>query len=159
METVIYFIIKLSSILFILIIIFLFRSNNPILLCLSLIMLSLLSGVRLASSFSKWVIIAILLIFLGGIIIIFIYVTAIAGRQKFFIKTSLNTLTFLISSFILVILTPRVSLRNPLLAPLTELFNFSAPILMFLVFILLLTLVLSVKIVESFKGSLKFFTY
>ena len=128
-------------------------SKNPILLCILLILTSLTRGINLAFSFSKWVILAILLIFLGGIIIMFIYVTAISNTQKFF-SPKLNEFLIVI---IFISLTPINWSFSSSIFSLIELFNFNLFCITIIVAILLIALFLRVKLVESFKGALKSF--
>lgn len=130
-------------------------SFNPIFLSLMLILMSLFTGISLAIVFSKWLILAILLIFLGGIIIIFIYVTALAGRQKFFYPQ--NSFLYLLAATALsaqAVHSPAPSLS---LANIQEIFHFSFTSIILFILVLLVTLFIRVKLVESFKGALKFF--
>lgn len=130
-------------------------SFNPIFLSLMLILMSLFTGISLAIVFSKWLILAILLIFLGGIIIIFIYVTALAGRQKFFYPQ--NSFLYLLAATALsaqAVHSPAPSLS---LTNIQEIFHFSFTSIILFILVLLVTLFIRVKLVESFKGALKFF--
>jgi len=133
----------------------LFYLKSPIFTRLSLIILALVTSFSLWLSLSKWPALALSLIFVGGIIIIFLYISSLRANlkvanisrhyQKFFL---LRFLFFTGSIF----LTPTFGLnifyswQNHLL-------------LLFLILYLLLTLLMVSKFRQSFKGPLteKFF--
>jgi hypothetical protein len=60
--------------------------GHPLTLCLTLILLAFTAGIFRGLIFIKWIFYAVILIFLGGIIVVFIYVTTLAGNEKFDMK-------------------------------------------------------------------------
>jgi NADH-ubiquinone oxidoreductase chain 6 len=62
------------------------QCTHPFLVCLLLILLSATAGGVLALCLNKWVCYALILIFLGGIIVVFIYITSLASNEKFFLN-------------------------------------------------------------------------
>ncbi len=143
----------LTAILFITILRFI-KHNNPLSIALFLTSGSLWLGFASAIAWSKWIGISLILIFVGGIIISFIYVSSLSSNNKLFIQPFFNwALTGLV--LIAIALTRLVvsqSPARPSQAYLYETWNFF--LLLFLICFLLIALVISVKITESFKGSL-----
>lgn len=130
--------------------------NHPLMLCLILILLAASISVIRRLIILKWITYAIVLIFLGGMIIIFIYVTTLAGNEKFSTASlTRNFLTFLTIARLAVVFT-----ISPLSAHTKEFFmshiyfRNSSRILWFLILFLFMTLVIVVKLAESFKGAL-----
>ena len=76
--------------------------NHPLMLCLALILFALRAGRLRGLIFIKWIFYAIILIFLGGIIVVFIYVTTLAGNEKFHMNFAPSSLVFLILGAIFI---------------------------------------------------------
>lgn len=92
-----------------------------------------------------------MLIFLGGIIIIFLYITRLASREKFFFK-KFNLFLFIRIMFFGFFKLQKSYFFFNNLKELYIMENFL--ILLIIVFYLLIALFLIVKISENFKGSL-----
>ena len=60
-------------------------STHPLVLALIIIAITLLVGTVASSILAFWVLLALLLVFLGGIIVIFSYITTLARNDKIFI--------------------------------------------------------------------------
>ena len=128
-------------------------STHPLLLALSIIVLSFPVAVFLAFIVSIWTALALILVFLGGIIVIFSYITTVAREDKITFS-----LTNIFNSGLLAILVLTIS--RLLLNLYSEnfvgtLYSLSrGRILIFLTVYLLITLLAIVKITQAHKGSL-----
>nr|YP_009128694.1 NADH dehydrogenase subunit 6 [Lyreidus brevifrons]AJR19299.1 NADH dehydrogenase subunit 6 [Lyreidus brevifrons] len=150
------------------------RMNHPLSLGLSLLfqttLVCLTSGIM---THSFWFSYILFLIFLGGMLVLFIYVASLASNEPFMFSLSNFVLFFIFSiflSFCFVIYT------DPLSAPVINLISSSSvslqhfsipytimwiynnPSMLFTLFIilyLLLTLIVVVKITNLFKGPLR----
>lgn len=132
---------------------FAFQSSNPLMLCLLLIVLALLVGATTGVIFIKWITYSLVLIFLGGIIIIFIYITRLAGSEKFVINPSTAPLiTLLALSSYALLIHPTQNKKENFISHLFM--RTPSYVLWTLVVFLLATLLIVVKIAESFKGAL-----
>lgn len=130
---------------------------NPIALCLSLIFISACIRAQIFALISKWLSTAIILVFIGGIIIVFLYISSLSLNNKIsLIYLSKLDYVFIRIRLLLLIWT---SIKEA-----TD-FNFQSKIfevyhpvprltILFLIVFLLFVLLLVVKIRESFKGSL-----
>jgi NADH-ubiquinone oxidoreductase chain 6 len=128
---------------------------HPLSLCLMLIMLAVRVCVSRGLIFMKWISYAIILIFLGGIIVIFIYVTTLAGNEKFFLNrpSLLNLIIFL--SFITIVSSLTIHSQFKKEAFIRHIYYSSSLIILwFLIIFLFSTLIVIVKMSESFKGAL-----
>jgi hypothetical protein len=131
----------------------LWKCVHPLVLCLLLISYSILTILIAGLLTSKWISYAIVLIFLGGIIIIFIYVTTLAGRDKFFIQP--NIYSYLILARILFIpWFVEFSRSRKKEVYIVHIYQSSSPALWIAIIFLLTTLFVVVKLAESFKGAL-----
>lgn len=137
-------------------------------LLIQTVLISLTTGL---STYSYWFSYILFIIFLGGILVLFIYVTSLASNEPFYF--SYSRLTF--SLGILVILVPLTliwdSLINGLITqlPLSSLNIESSNVFiirwiyriniinftLFIILYLLLTLIVVVKITNLFKGPLR----
>jgi NADH-ubiquinone oxidoreductase chain 6 len=130
--------------------------THPLVLCLLLILLA--SSVSAARGLVgiKWIIYAILLIFLGGIIVVFIYVTILAGNEKFTTIISYKLLFSLLGLSIcgIVFNCPLNTQTKKELFMSHIYFSSSTFVLWFLIIFLLATLLIVVKQSENFKGAL-----
>ncbi len=125
---------------------------NPLPLRLILILLALVEGILIWGLVSKWLGLALIIVFVGGIIVAFLYVSSLAFNLKFQIFFSLPGLFILI---ILTFLKPTKILKdfsgNFAVSVYSSMSSF---LLVFLIIYLLIVLFLAVKITESLKGSL-----
>lgn len=128
--------------------------SHPLLLCLLLILASLAVGPLLGLAYSKWAIYALILIFLGGIIVVFIYATNLANNEKFFFRPPSSLSPLLVSGALSI---PSVAVFIPPSTPLNLgilFFSSSIPVIWLLILYLLFILFIRVKITERFKGAL-----
>jgi len=142
-----------------------------LILLIQTINISLITGI---STYSFWFSYILFLIFLGGILVLFIYVSSLASNEPFSFSI-INFLLFLFilgASFIVLTLVDFTSIPSALSAPsssISEIYStsiiirwiYSKNLMSFTLFIinyLLLTLVVVVKITNLFKGPLRLST-
>lgn len=130
-------------------------SQAPVLLALLLILFAALQGLYSYWLLSKWLGLGIIIVFIGGIIVIFLYVTSLATNSKIIQPRTLNFTTLAALLVIYGTFTPFNGASYNLSTVPRTLFTFSrASVVFFLILYLLITLFLATKISESFKGSL-----
>ena len=130
-------------------------SYNPLTICISLIALAGVRRCILSIFSSKWLIFAIIIIFLGGIIVIFLYATALSSRNKIVIY-SISKTKILILGLRVRLVSQNFSIEFIKITSAARMYNFlSISQLFFLLRYLLVSLFTVVKLVENFKGSLK----
>jgi NADH-ubiquinone oxidoreductase chain 6 len=129
--------------------------SHPLTLCLTLILLAASIGALSGLVFIKWIFYAVILIFLGGIIVVFIYITTLAGNEKFHI-TLLNPwiLVFIVRGGLIYFYAPKLSQFKKELFISHIYFSRATPFLWFLVIFLFRTLIIVIKLAENFKGTL-----
>ena len=148
------------------------RLSHPLSLGLTLLLQTVLIALTTGfSTYSFWFSYILFIIFLGGILVLFIYVASLASNEIF----SFSLVAFIFYSFFVIISTFLFIFLDPLLAPIrtfipTSTINLqlSTPIIvrwiynsasmmftLFIVLYLLLTLIVVVKIVNLFKGPLR----
>ena len=128
--------------------------NTPLLLAMCLLAIAIVSGVVCAIARTKWLMYALFLVFLGGIIVVFIYSTALSGNTKLR-HIAPNYQTMILSAIAaLLVLPPTTALthKSTALAAIYANQVFMAPCA--LIVLLLIALFIVVKTVESFKGAL-----
>lgn len=129
--------------------------SHPLSLCVIVIIISLLTALFLFIQTSRWAAYAIALIFLGGIIIIFLYVSSLSLLIKKF-SFSLNRTTILmigVLAFVFFILdTPIGEFNGNRLRFFYRLDN--VHLIIFIIRYLLFGLMLVTKFTESFKGAI-----
>lgn len=136
---------------------FIFSLNitSPVWLCLSLIIISLMTGFILNSLISNWLLMTILIVFLGGIIIVFVYTTALSRTTSFHSNTQVVKLKG-IELFI-----PFLGLTvysAPSKNSVQEIFLINKFVyILIIVILLIIILFVGVKLVQSFKGAIKYF--
>ncbi len=139
--------------LILLITILIFFSSSPFVLRLSLVSLVIILGVGLALVNLTWLFYAIVVVFLGGIIVAFTYCSSLNSYFKFYVNINflfLFTLLFITGG----ILIPNSSLLINIKFIIRFLVFQSIPLFLF-TFSILLTLTLVVKIVSINEGPLK----
>nr|YP_009127951.1 NADH dehydrogenase subunit 6 [Umalia orientalis]AJF14604.1 NADH dehydrogenase subunit 6 [Umalia orientalis] len=149
------------------------RMTHPLsmglMLLLQTILVCLSAGV---STYSFWFSYILFLIFLGGMLVLFIYVASLASNEPF----SFSLTNFGVASLLMLSLTFMVFILDPLSIPVINLTSsssislisistpsfilwiYNTPSMMFTLFIilyLLLTLIVVVKITNLFKGPLR----
>jgi hypothetical protein len=129
----------------------LYVSEVPVVFSVALILYALLVAGVTWGVYTKWVRYAVTLIFLGGIIVVFIYASTITSSQKFKARVPsgggllVGLIVFGLPCFFYA---PARPVLSSLYTP------GGGPVLLFLVGLLVLTLVLVVKITQPFKGAL-----
>nr|AVN67610.1 NADH dehydrogenase subunit 6 [Asiablatta kyotensis] len=144
--------------------------NHPLamglILLIQTVMISIISGI-LSQTF--WFSYVLFLIFLGGMLILFIYVTSLASNEMFFLSTKImmSSMFILMSSFMILYLNKSpiiqnqemlnfIMLNNPIYTSITKLYNQPTGIItILLASYLFLTLIAVVKIINIFKGPLR----
>lgn len=124
-------------------------SMTPFVMAISIIFLALFLGLNLATALSKWLGIALILIFIGGIIVVFLYTASLSPNLK--LRLQLHPIIGL--ALCLPCLATFASATPSL--PIFFFNNRQSYALLFLVFFLLLTLFLVAKAVETVKGALR----
>ena len=140
--------------------IIIFFLSHPIRLRISLILIAILARIISLWINSSWFFYLIVLVFLGGVIILIIYIRTLAANEKFRrISINYNTIgiILIVRLFILVVLKYKNILQfirrnNTAVGIIYEASNFS--LLLFLITYLLLTLVCVVKLVKFESGPL-----
>nr|YP_010164041.1 NADH dehydrogenase subunit 6 [Macrophthalmus abbreviatus]QRK27330.1 NADH dehydrogenase subunit 6 [Macrophthalmus abbreviatus] len=150
--------------------------SHPLSMGLILLIQTVLISLTLGlSSYSFWFSYILFLVFLGGMLVLFIYVSSLAPNENFFsldlfIVVFVSTLIFTSAT---LMLDPILSNFNHMALPLSTLnyFNstplainwiYNSPSMIFTIFIvsyLLLALIIIVKIINLFKGPLRLLTY
>lgn len=134
---------------------FILKNKTPILMALQIIGLSIFFGLNYFMLFSKWVGLSVILLFSGGIIIVFLYVAALSSNikfNKFSTFWQINIYRLLVLVFLL--LAPKFNkITSRSLA--TSLYKADSGVIFFLLIMyLLITLFLATKITENFKGAI-----
>nr|YP_009239918.1 NADH dehydrogenase subunit 6 [Ocypode cordimanus]AMN14552.1 NADH dehydrogenase subunit 6 [Ocypode cordimanus] len=144
--------------------------SHPLALGLTLLIQTTLISITVGiSTYSFWFSYILFLVFLGGMLVLFIYVASIASNEAFVFSSSyLLFITFIILlSLFVLFLDPLMMLSNSSLPDSSLSFYFTphfiswiynTPSMSFTIFIisyLLLMLVIVVKIVNLFKGPLR----
>nr|YP_006665958.1 NADH dehydrogenase subunit 6 [Blattella bisignata]AFO85481.1 NADH dehydrogenase subunit 6 [Blattella bisignata] len=146
------------------------QMNHPLAMGLVLlsqtVMISLISGM-LSQSF--WFSYILFLIFLGGMLILFIYVTSLASNEMFFLSTKVIIFSMTMMFMLIILFSMNklsttqnqeminfLMLKNPLINSLTKLYNQpTGAITILLASYLFLTLIAVVKITNIFMGPLR----
>lgn len=131
-----------------------FNGQSPFILALLLVALSIAQGIICFGLLSKWIGLRLIIIFIGGIIVLFLYTTSLSSNNKFLRPVSVPQLGGLIAAvgiFLWPIAAPKSGLSS---TPLLIFRSSSSRMVGFLIFYLLLILFIATKISESFKGSL-----
>nr|AVN68222.1 NADH dehydrogenase subunit 6 [Paranauphoeta circumdata] len=144
------------------------QMNHPLamglILLIQTIMISMISGMI---SYSFWFSYILFLIFLGGMLVLFIYVTSLASNEMFTLSTKLIILSIiLIPIMIFIIKIPSILNNQELMnlpqlnsitnMPLIKLYNQPTSIItIMLALYLFLTLIAVVKITNIFMGPLR----
>jgi len=133
-------------------VVFIFFSNHPIEIALWLIFFTALTAIYSYYASSPWIAFTLVLIFLGGIIVIFRYVAALSNREKL---SNSKKRIFLIAVFLITFSFSLESVINKKLLSIKQLYfraNMSLVFLLGVVILVVLILVSSYR--ENFKGAL-----
>lgn len=136
-----------------------FYSTHPISLGLFLIILSLFSGIIVIKINISWFFYLLVLVFLGGVIVLIIYIRTLAANEKFSFKISglVNTTILALSGSLLFVMgikriTGKMRMGVIVAGSIYECVNIRR--LVFLMFYLFLTIVCVVKLVKFESGPL-----
>nr|YP_010384999.1 NADH dehydrogenase subunit 6 [Plagusia squamosa]UPL65009.1 NADH dehydrogenase subunit 6 [Plagusia squamosa] len=148
--------------------------SHPLAMGLVLLIQTILISITVGlSTYSFWFSYILFLVFLGGMLILFIYVASLASNESFnFSMTSLMISGFMMLITLLFLFTDPLLILNPTLLPNLSLetmnstqfitsWIYNSPSMVFTIFIisyLLLMLIVVVKIVNLFKGPLRLST-
>jgi hypothetical protein len=128
------------------------RAKSPLLLALLTLMTTASLSILVIAITNKWISYAILLVFLGGIMVVFVYSTSLSGNSKLPPSHAKPlSLPIIVVIFMVTIAHPqssKTSIFSSLYSP--SVFAASSA----LAIILILGLIVCVKTTESFKGAL-----
>ncbi len=132
-------------------------SYHPLVICLLLVGYARGVGLLLGALLTKWFLAAVILVFLGGIIVIFFYATSLSVTDKIILNPS-NLFAARVFGFRGLILleteTDLVRGRSPLSLVTQGYGKTGFSVIIFLILYLLSVLFIVVKISCSFKGTL-----
>nr|AVN68310.1 NADH dehydrogenase subunit 6 [Panesthia angustipennis] len=145
------------------------QMNHPLamglILLIQTIMISMITGL---SSQSFWFSYILFLIFIGGMLVLFIYITSLASNEMFMLSTKLICLLTFITLPILILVKMNlpttinqetsmfIMINNSTPLPLLKLYNYPTGMMTIMMAIyLLITLIAVVKITNIFKGPLR----
>nr|YP_010164053.1 NADH dehydrogenase subunit 6 [Macromedaeus distinguendus]QRK27342.1 NADH dehydrogenase subunit 6 [Macromedaeus distinguendus] len=148
------------------------RLTHPLSLGITLLLQTIFMSLTVGiSTYSFWFSYILFMIFLGGMLVLFIYVASLASNEIFsFSLMTFLTYTGIVISFSLLSLLldplfistssslPSSSINSYLSTPLIVSWIYNSPSMSFTLFIityLLITLIVVVKIVNLFKGPLR----
>lgn len=128
-------------------------SRNPIVIALGIIGIAFLQGLLAWVTVSKWLRLAIILLFVGGMIVVFLYVTSLSANLKFRISRNKSVLILFL---LLIRITYSINTPNSqiIFDPESLFFLNNRSMLISLILFLLTLLFVVVKVCESFKGAL-----
>nr|YP_009509549.1 NADH dehydrogenase subunit 6 [Cardisoma carnifex]AUM82374.1 NADH dehydrogenase subunit 6 [Cardisoma carnifex] len=145
--------------------------HHPLAMGLMLLIQTILISVTVGvSTYSFWFSYILFLVFLGGMLVLFIYVASLASNETFFFKASLLLFfsTMILFSLMCLFMDPLLishssslpssSLSSVTSTPFIISWIYNTPSMTFTMFIisyLLLMLIVVVKIVNLFKGPLR----
>ena len=136
-----------------------FYASHPISLGLMLVILSSITGAFLIKIRISWFFYLLVLVFLGGVIVLIIYIRTLAANEKIFFKVTNKMVIFTFLSLIILLflfleknLKIKTSIGVIVAGSLYECSNIST--LIFLIIYLLLTIVCVVKLVKFESGPL-----
>merc|ERR1719266_8345 len=132
---------------------------HPISLGLVLIFYSLLIGVARIMIRAPWFFFLLVLVFLGGVIILIIYIRTLAANEKFIILETSNLFLVIIRGLVIRLILPStynyLMKSSPNINIVLNLYEYAnSRLSMFLILYLLITIVCVVKLVKFEKGPL-----
>ena len=130
------------------------QTRNPYLLSLILILQALTHGLCCWFLQMKWVGLGLVIIFIGGMMILFLYVASLTAGSKIQWKITPQIIRALIISWAILPITNLWSLEVKANTPGLIFSGLQTSTLVFLIAYLLLLLLIVVKTLESFKGAL-----
>nr|BDQ44257.1 NADH dehydrogenase subunit 6 [Amynthas yamade] len=136
----------------------LYLSTTPIMLGINILAMALLLSATLATSMSSWYAFLVFLIYIGGMLVMFAYFLALTPNQQ--MPTTSNTIYMLMTLITLttvaIMTEMKISIPQEYYQDTSYLYSVStAPMLIMLALILLLTMVIVVKLTNRSKGPLR----
>lgn len=140
---------------------FLFFITHPIVLAYFLVLYSIILSLFLSIAYTRWILYVLVLVFLGGVIVLIIYITRLAANEKIiliFKNFKLSLIFFFLFNLLLFSLKKEINLNNifsnrsNFITSLIE--NRSSLLYLLTTYYLLLVLMRVVKIVKQEKGPL-----
>nr|YP_010946918.1 NADH dehydrogenase subunit 6 [Salganea raggei]WGO57675.1 NADH dehydrogenase subunit 6 [Salganea raggei] len=144
------------------------QMNHPLAMGLILLiqttLISIITGLFMQSFWFSYI---LFLIFLGGMLVLFIYVTSLASNEMFILSTKLMLLLLMLMPPMIIYLESKFNLNNQetfmfiiinniTTLPLLKLYNYPTGIMtIMMVLYLLITLLVVIKITNIFKGPLR----
>lgn len=135
------------------ILLIIFRTH-PLVICLLLLAYSFSVRIQFVLSLRFWLSLAVNLIFLGGIIVIFIYLTSVVENEKLLLSHFMLRFYVFGAAQLLFLIIPLNHKLYKKFSFIPQLFTYSKVLLIILTCYLLFSLFIVVKITESFQGSL-----
>nr|YP_009863724.1 NADH dehydrogenase subunit 6 [Bottapotamon lingchuanense]QKE31055.1 NADH dehydrogenase subunit 6 [Bottapotamon lingchuanense] len=147
------------------------RMTHPLAMGLNLLIQTIIISISAGlTTYSFWFSYTLFLIFLGGMLVLFIYVASLASNEFFFLPTTSITFAFIfLMTLMLFFFLDPVSLSSLSNLPNSSINNYSSTahitswifnipsshFTLFIISYLLLTLLVVVKIINLFKGPLR----
>nr|YP_009244889.1 NADH dehydrogenase subunit 6 [Amynthas cucullatus]AMO26987.1 NADH dehydrogenase subunit 6 [Amynthas cucullatus] len=136
----------------------LYLSTTPFMLTINILAMALLAATTLAASLSTWYGFLVILIYIGGMLVMFAYFLALCPNHQ--LPTTENTIfmavTFAILTLAAIITKTKIFIPQEMHQGKMYLYMSStAPILFLLALILFLTMVIVVKLTNRSKGPLR----
>lgn len=128
--------------------------SHPLMLSLLLIIFSIGVASQLQLFISSWFFYALVLIFLGGIIVIFLYFARILNSEKLMVSYNFYGRVLLFFFRVVFFWRPRFKRFNNSLLFIMNFSFLNLTLLSLLLFYLLLRLTIVVKLVDHFQGAL-----
>ena len=128
--------------------------SNPFIIRLELIIISVLVRIFCLFFLRKWIFYVIILFYLGGLIILFLYLISLFNVKKVGIYGLRKSCNFLF--LMIIIFVYRFFRKNRVSLELSDMF-FKNRVVLILALLLLLVLILVVKVVEYYEGAIKCF--
>nr|YP_010924939.1 NADH dehydrogenase subunit 6 [Sinergasilus major]WKB17743.1 NADH dehydrogenase subunit 6 [Sinergasilus major] len=135
---------------------FLAKTSNPFMGSLTLVLLTMLLMLDVSFLTSQWVSYLLMLLFLGGMMVMFLYVTSVMTTLKFNLPKMNKEIILTLALTMLFFFTNSNLMLSVKFVNLSDFFNMdSAVVVVFTFFYLLVGLVTVVSISKKFVGSLK----
>nr|BDQ44218.1 NADH dehydrogenase subunit 6 [Polypheretima elongata] len=136
----------------------LYLSTTPIMLGINILIMALLLSATLATSMSSWYAFLVFLIYIGGMLVMFAYFLALTPNQQ--MPTTSNMIYMLVTLITLttVAILTKTKVSIPMEMAQNNMYLYAsntAPMLIILALILLLTMMIVVKLTNRSKGPLR----
>uniref|UniRef100_A0AAU7YQH1 NADH dehydrogenase subunit 6 n=1 Tax=Amynthas bubonis TaxID=3229772 RepID=A0AAU7YQH1_9ANNE len=136
----------------------LYLSTTPIMLGINILAMALLLSATLATSMSSWYAFLVFLIYVGGMLVMFAYFLALSPNQQ--MPTKMNTIYMVMTMTTLMVVSTLTDMKMFIPQETSQDNSYlystgTAPILVLLALILLLTMVIVVKLTNRSGGPLR----